>query len=406
MKWDQLDYLSMQAPKTLQDLQHLVSNRVQESTHLEYKGSPAISDSNRAEIAKDVSAFANSDGGIVVYAMEEQNHFPSGLDAGVDASKFTKEWLEHVLQGNIRPKIPDLQITSIEMTSGRHALVVDIPKSYRGPHQAKDKKFYKRYNFESVSMELYEIDDVRNRHLAKPMQVRLSAQTRSFVVELVIENLGPAHVYDVKVKFDTPQLWASRGEVPHAFTDGVKCLDPGRSLRYFYNTIQPILQSQEHHTLSGTITYRDGPTSQVFTETFEVNFDDFRDSLIEESESTQLIQAVTKGFKDLHADMDKLRGQIKAFGSIASTTGLDLSHRTIIALANAVQGKPTFQRRRAQFQSHIAFSDILGVDPEMAIRLSKHFGFGEKKGTLREIEGMTEDLLGRIHEAFITDPGD
>ena len=31
-------------------------------------------DKKKAEIAKDVSAFANSDGGIILYGIEEQEH--------------------------------------------------------------------------------------------------------------------------------------------------------------------------------------------------------------------------------------------------------------------------------------------------------------------------------------------
>ena len=40
--------------------------------------------------------------------------------------------------------------------------VVNIPKSDTA-HQAKDKRYYKRYNFESVMMEDYEIKDIINR---------------------------------------------------------------------------------------------------------------------------------------------------------------------------------------------------------------------------------------------------
>jgi len=42
--------------------------------------------------------------------------------------------------------------------------VVAIPVSVNAPHIAKDKKYYKRYNFESVAMEEYEI---RNLYLRR-----------------------------------------------------------------------------------------------------------------------------------------------------------------------------------------------------------------------------------------------
>jgi hypothetical protein len=41
--------------------------------------------------------------------------------------------------------------------------VVVVPQSFRAPHQASDKRFYKRFNFQSVAMEEYEIRDVSRR---------------------------------------------------------------------------------------------------------------------------------------------------------------------------------------------------------------------------------------------------
>jgi predicted HTH transcriptional regulator len=56
----------MDLPTTRIDLENLIKNQVQESLHLDYKDSRAISDKLRHEIAKDVSAFANADGGVII----------------------------------------------------------------------------------------------------------------------------------------------------------------------------------------------------------------------------------------------------------------------------------------------------------------------------------------------------
>ena len=55
---------------------------------------------------------------------------------------------------------------------GKVAYVVSIPQSIRAPHQASDKKFYKRFNFESVPMEEYEIRDLARRSSAPAAGVR------------------------------------------------------------------------------------------------------------------------------------------------------------------------------------------------------------------------------------------
>ena len=69
----------MNLPRERVDLEKMISGQVQESLHLDYKRSMAVSNKNRTEIAKDVSSFANSDGGIIVYGIEEEKHLPIRL---------------------------------------------------------------------------------------------------------------------------------------------------------------------------------------------------------------------------------------------------------------------------------------------------------------------------------------
>lgn len=84
-----------------EDLVTLITNKVRESVELDYKKCPSLqkNDSKKdAEISKDVSAFANSAGGIIVYGMEEVGHIPTQIDFGYDPAEVTKEWLEQVIR--------------------------------------------------------------------------------------------------------------------------------------------------------------------------------------------------------------------------------------------------------------------------------------------------------------------
>ncbi len=82
-------------PANFAEIESFVRNQVPESIHLDYKASPALAPKNGSEIAKDVSAFANSDGGLLIYGVEEDkgSHLPVRIDAGVDP-KWNREWLE------------------------------------------------------------------------------------------------------------------------------------------------------------------------------------------------------------------------------------------------------------------------------------------------------------------------
>jgi hypothetical protein len=63
--------------ETQADLEALHAGNIKESISLEYKASPAIDkkdDNKKTEMARDVSAFANADGGQIVYGMTEKDH--------------------------------------------------------------------------------------------------------------------------------------------------------------------------------------------------------------------------------------------------------------------------------------------------------------------------------------------
>ena len=65
-----MDFYKLEEYK-FSDLEDLINNEVEENLHLDYKSAGSLSkeDKKKAEITKDVSAFANSDGGIIVYGI-------------------------------------------------------------------------------------------------------------------------------------------------------------------------------------------------------------------------------------------------------------------------------------------------------------------------------------------------
>src|SRR6266545_782136 len=151
-------------------IEEYIVNEIQENLNLEYKSAKAVSREGRAivEISKDISAMANSQGGTVIYGVKEfdekeKRHLPARIDP-VDQTLFTKEWLEQIIVSNIRPKIQGLVIYPIQIKPNPNDIVyvVEIKQSNTA-HQAKDFRYYKRTNFQSVPMEDYEIRDIMNR---------------------------------------------------------------------------------------------------------------------------------------------------------------------------------------------------------------------------------------------------
>ncbi|HTO15408.1 MAG TPA: ATP-binding protein [Edaphocola sp.] len=151
---------------TEEDIKQLISLKVEESIHLDFKQSDSLgkNDKKKLELAKDVSAFANSAGGFIVYGLIENNHVADSLSF-IDGDEITKEWIEQVIQTRIQRKIEGLKITPVRINNDlqKSIYIIKIPESSLAPHMTSDKRFYKRYNFESVQMEEYEIRNLYNR---------------------------------------------------------------------------------------------------------------------------------------------------------------------------------------------------------------------------------------------------
>ena len=151
----------------LEYLNSLIENKVEENLNLDYKAAASLDKQNNktTEISKDVSALANSDGGILIYGIKENNvnkHLPERIDP-INRKDFTKEWLEQIIQDKIRPRISEFKINPIEINNEQVVYIVEVEKSNTA-HQAFDKKYYKRFNFQSTAMYDYEIRDILNRN--------------------------------------------------------------------------------------------------------------------------------------------------------------------------------------------------------------------------------------------------
>lgn len=157
---------------TFKDLDDFLKLEVEENVYLDYKRGDALSFEHKKinEITKDVSAFANSDGGIIIYGVNEDKstHKPNGYVPIIDP-KISKEWLEQKIN-YIQPKIEGLRIFPIRLESeaNQSIYIVKIPRSDDAPHMANDNKYYRRGEFSSNPMQGYEVRDTFFR-VSKPL---------------------------------------------------------------------------------------------------------------------------------------------------------------------------------------------------------------------------------------------
>jgi hypothetical protein len=161
------------------DLDRLMADDIQESLTLDYKDAAALGKSNaqRNELCKDVSAFANSAGGQIIYGIQENGHHPTRAQEtdAVNTAEITREWIEQVIDSNVQPRMKGLRIHPIDVAPGRVVYVITIPQATtNAPHQAPDNKYYYRQNFQSVPMEDYQVRDIMRRATTPELFIRLA----------------------------------------------------------------------------------------------------------------------------------------------------------------------------------------------------------------------------------------
>ncbi len=165
-------------------VKNFITSETEESLTLEYKAAEALgkSEYQKHEITKDVSAMANSAGGLIVYGISEfsnldKRHLPEKISP-VNRTELPREWLEQVIN-SIRPRIDGILIHSVNLKSGEADVVyvVEIPQSHTA-HQAGNQKYYKRFNFQSVPMEDYEIRDVIFRQQMPDVNIKFLIEAK------------------------------------------------------------------------------------------------------------------------------------------------------------------------------------------------------------------------------------
>jgi len=210
---------------TYADLLVLLKNGEQENLMLDYKASLAIgewTDSRRNELAKDICAFANSAGGMIVIGIGELEHKPVLLDDGVDTTRVSKEAIESALMARIAPRIDSLTIKEIPNPHREYFayFVIGIPRSMRAPHMCTSfHRYYKRYNFECVPMEHYEVEDVRRRQSEPALIFTCELQAagtaftdgrQPFALYAGVKNEGSVMATDVLVRLYIPRQYVGQ----------------------------------------------------------------------------------------------------------------------------------------------------------------------------------------------------
>lgn len=121
------------------DLVRLSADAVEESKVLEFKEAlPLGSDAEKREFLSDVTALANTDGGDLVLGLRAEKGVAKELVGlrNVIPDDFVAR-LENLLRDSVQPRVSGVQMRTLLLANGNHALLIRVPRSLSAPHMIR-----------------------------------------------------------------------------------------------------------------------------------------------------------------------------------------------------------------------------------------------------------------------------
>jgi hypothetical protein len=185
--------------ETEKDLQGLIDDKIQEDTNIDYK-EPIFPKTEKfnSELAKDVSAMANSDGGIIIFGIKEEGGFPIEIKwIKEEEDKKYKERIEQIIDSKIFDKIKDIEVRKVlSDDKTRFIIVIEIQQSDIAPHQVHEdsiqRRYYNRHGSITSQMEHYEIKDLFHKRKIPLLRIILIPEwdRDRTIININILNLG------------------------------------------------------------------------------------------------------------------------------------------------------------------------------------------------------------------------
>lgn len=178
----------MTVPKTYEDLLSLIKEQVEESTHIEFKRGINKEDGKwRKELAKDISAMANSDGGIIIYGIAEKKIGELSVASEITPLKDIKlESFDQIINSKIQPVIKGIEFISIAVPEkDGFVYVVSVPKSDTAHQNLYSYQYHKRRNVIVEPMEDYEVRDTMNRNKFPKIDLEFTIEKQRFITRKI-----------------------------------------------------------------------------------------------------------------------------------------------------------------------------------------------------------------------------
>lgn len=218
---------------TEEDLVSLITNGVAEGRTIDYKRDlPGNSDGDKKELLADVSSFANTGGGDLVFGMDEAGGLPT-LITGTSAADLDLEVrrLDSIIAAGLSPRIRH-SIKSVTTAAGPSVLIIRVERSWAGPHRViygGHDKFYGRNSGGKYPLDVNELRAAFTLSSTATEKIRAFRTDRIIALSngetpvpfmgspkviihfIPLEAFAGGPTYDVRPIYENPQLIAPMG---------------------------------------------------------------------------------------------------------------------------------------------------------------------------------------------------
>jgi hypothetical protein len=176
------------------DIHRWIADRRQEDLTLDFKTAPRLLDTGeeRKVLAKAISGFSNSSGGVIVWGVDAREDPATKVDAAIAPIPLSEpeRFLSNLTRyAGTAVSPPASRVVHRLVTSKEFALTL-VPESDSGPHMSTaEHRYFKRSGDSFRPMEHYDIVDMIFGRRRRP-QLELSASVDGNRIKIGIRNVG------------------------------------------------------------------------------------------------------------------------------------------------------------------------------------------------------------------------
>jgi hypothetical protein len=201
---------------TVENIQLLIDNKIDESINLDYKQSCGEPQKDCDNLAAVISSFLNTEGGIIVFGVAESKEDNHCFPCKVLWINTPKEQIENLLKSRVQPyEGVTIQRIASQKDKGLGVYVIEVSKSQNPPHMFNNI-YYERLNFQSKPMShesvyrAFQTSWIQRKDIIEQVIRPLYSEIKTVVEgleSLHFEEQGPINSFYQDIKFQNRYLY-------------------------------------------------------------------------------------------------------------------------------------------------------------------------------------------------------